>query len=166
MLKALVVGAMLLVSSVCSAHSLTDSEMFIAKAGIVKTGIGCTMEETRKAFGLPEEKRFFNVNGMRGVNYVFTYYNVEIMGAVPTAQYKTEKELPVVSFMIKDNRAATASGITVGDAYSKVVNMFGYAPQGSCQEGHTRYDYAVNGKVMYFCVDGDGIIREIGAKVQ
>lgn len=166
MLKALAVGAMLLVSSVCSAHSLTDSEMYIAKAGIAKTGIGCTMDDTRKAFGLPEEKRFFNVNGLRGVNYVFTYYNVEIMGAVPTAEYKNEKALPVISFMIKDNRAATPSGITVGTEFSKVVNLFGYAPASTCEEGHTRYDYEYNGKVMSFCVGSDGLVKEISAKVK
>ena len=151
-----IVLLLLLCQSIAWAHWMPREEMYVGGVGA-----GCTLEYVTSIYGEPQEKRWFNTAGVRGVTYIYSDA-FSITGRTGKDDLRQEEELLVVGFSLKDNSLATPNGLTVGMPYETVSAMFGSVDKHTIG-GRTFYSYgAPNSAVeLTFYVNDKGIITEI-----
>lgn len=100
----------------CFAHWLPKSELFVGGVGP-----GCTLGYVTSVYGEPMEKRWFNVEQVRGVSYIYNA-NFSITGRTFNTDPRAEKDLIVVGYSLKNNSLSTSAGLTVGIPYMTVYD--------------------------------------------
>ena len=123
MKKILLLFTILLLNiNVCFAHWMPESETFVGGVGP-----GCTLGYVKSIYGEPQQKKWFNGDGIRGVAYIYGPL-FSITGRTWNNDPRPENDLIVVGYSLKANNLSTPSGITVGIPYSTVSGMYGYEP--------------------------------------
>lgn len=107
------------------------------------------------------EKRWFNVEQVRGVSYIYNA-NFSITGRTFNTDPRAEKDLIVVGYSLKNNSLSTSAGLTVGIPYMTVAGMFGYGDR-FVNKDEVSYIYSWEDSLtsMEFKVDEKGLIKEI-----
>ncbi|MBR2142197.1 hypothetical protein [Anaerovibrio sp.] len=142
--------------SVSFAHWMPESEMYIG-------GVGpdCTLAYVRSIFGDPQEKKWFNNEGFRGVRYIYSPA-FSVTARVGADDPTPENDLKVTNVNLKDSNLSTPSGLTVGIPFQTVAGMFGFGEKKKYTDREFYY-YPLNGtnKSMTFYVNNVGVITEI-----
>ena len=156
--------AMLLLPSVCFAHTMPDSEFCFGNLTF-----GAPMSKMTALFGRDMER-------IEIENAMFTLITYKYSGISATAwsfaeQEMPEEELPIRGISITSSTAATRSGylttpsgFCVGMPYAKVVERYGAVEVFKIPGYMDVYAYEMPGNAgrqIAFMVDKEGIIREI-----
>ncbi|MCR5176974.1 MAG: hypothetical protein K6C05_09025 [Anaerovibrio sp.] len=143
-------------SAVALAHWMPESEMYIGGVGH-----GCTLEYVKSIFGEPQEKKWFNSDGCRGVRYIYNQ-SYSVTARVKDDDPTPENKLQVTNVNLKGSNLDTPSGLTVGIPYQTVAGMFGMGEKKQYTDRMFYYYKLENtNRSMTFYVNNFGIITEI-----
>ena len=147
---------MFLMASICSAHWMPESEMYVG--GI---GPGCTMSYVESIYGEPTHRNWFNTDGVRGVTYNYGNEFFVTGRTWSNDRMRKENDLPVVGYRLLANNLSTPSGFTVSVPIKTVAGMYGWGRkfQYRGKLGYT-YEFPYE-RSMTFYVDSYGNINEI-----
>lgn len=144
------------VPATCLAHWLPETEYVLG--GI---GYGCTMGYVRSIYGEPMQKKWFNNDGFRGVQYIYSR-DFSVTARVADNDPMPEDDLPVKNVRSALNNICTPTGIAVGIPVTTLTGMYGKGEKKD-YSGRVFYYYKLENtnRSMSFYINNAGFITEI-----